>query len=74
MLEDTTFRYTDEFLLLGFMFVYSQALDQIFKSDFPAQGLTETGFGASSGAVPTVRVKDGQVHDPKARVLGTSMQ
>ena len=75
VLEDTTFRYTDvNFLLLGFMLeeIYGQALDQIFQSQiFQPWGLTETGFGPVPGAVPTVRgVKDGQVHDPKARVLG----
>lgn len=41
------------------------------RSNFPALGLGWDRFWASSGAVPTVRgVKDGQVHDPKARVLG----
>ena len=75
VLEDKTFRYTDvNFLLLGFMLeeIYGQSLDQIFQSQiFQPWGLTETGFGPVPGAVPTVRgVKDGQVHDPKARVLG----
>ena len=75
VLEDKNFRYTDvNFLLLGFMLeeIYGQSLDQIFQSQiFQPWGLTETGFGPVSGAVPTVRgVKDGQVHDPKARVLG----
>lgn len=75
VLEDKTFRYTDvNFLLLGFMFeeIYGQSLDQIFQSQiFQPWGLAETGFGPVSGAVPTVRgVQDGQVHDPKARVLG----
>ena len=75
VLKDKTFRYTDvNFLLLGFMLeeIYGQSLDQIFQSQiFLPWGLTETGFGPVPGAVPTVRgVKDGQVHDPKARVLG----
>lgn len=75
VLEDKTFRYTDvNFLLLGFMLeeIYGQSLDQIFQSQiFQPWGLTETGFGPVPVAVPTVRgVKDGQVHDPKARVLG----
>ena len=75
VLEDNTFRYTDvNFLLLGFMLeeIYGQTLDQIFQSQiFQTWGLTETGFGPVLGAVPTVRgVKDDQVHDPKARVLG----
>ena len=75
VLEDKTFRYTDvNFLLLGFMLeeIYGQALDQIFQSQiFQPWGLAETGFGPVLGAVPTVCcVKDGQVHDPKARVLG----
>ena len=75
VLEDKTFRYTDvNFLLLGFMLeeIYGQSLDQIFQSQiFQPWGLAETGFGPVPGAVPTVRgVKDGQVHDPKARVLG----
>ena len=75
VLEDKTFRYTDvNFLLLGFMLeaIYDQTLDQIFQSQiFQPWGLAETGFGPVPGAVPTVRgVQDGQVHDPKARVLG----
>ena len=75
VLEDKTFRYTDvNFLLLGFMLeeIYGQSLDQIFQSQiFQPWGLAETGFGPVPGAVPTVRgVQDGQVHDPKARVLG----
>ena len=74
VLEDKTFRYTDvNFLLLGFMLeeIYGQSLDQIFQSQiFQPWGLTETGFGPVPGAVLTVRgVQDGQVHDPKARVL-----
>lgn len=75
VLEDKTFRYTDvNFLLLGFMLeeIYGQSLDQIFQSQiFQPWSLAETGFGPVPGAVPTVRgVQDGQVHDPKARVLG----
>ena len=75
VLEGKTFRYTDvNFLLLGFMLeeIYGQSLDQIFQSQiFRPWGLAETGFGPVPGAVPTVRgVQDGQVHDPKARVLG----
>ena len=51
--------------------IYGQSLDQIFQSQiFQPWGLTETGFGPVPGAVPTVRgIQDGQVHDPKARVL-----
>ena len=75
VLEDKTFRYTDvNFLLLGFMLeeIYGQSLDQIFQSQiFQPWGLAKTSFGPVPGAVPTVRgVQDGQVHDPKARVLG----
>ena len=75
VLEDKIFRYTDvNFLLLGFMLeaIYGQSLNQIFQSQiFQPWGLAETGFGPVPGAVPTVRgVKDGLVHDPKARVLG----
>ena len=75
VLEDKTFRYTDvNFLLLGFMLeeIYGQSLDQIFQSQiFQPWGLAKTSFGPVPGAVLTVRgVQDGQVHDPKARVLG----
>ncbi len=50
--------------------IYGQALDQIFKMIFQPWGLTETGFGRSRSCATVRGVKDGQVHDPKARVLG----
>lgn len=73
--EDKTFLYTDiNFLLLGFMLekVLSQPLDQLFAERvFEPLGMTETSFGPRPEAVPTLKgVSDGQVHDPKARVLG----
>ena len=75
VLEDKSFRYTDvNFLLLGFMLeeVYGQALDQLFEEKiFKPWGMKQTSFGPVPRAVPTVRgVRGGQVHDPKARVLG----
>lgn len=75
VLEDKSFRYTDvNFLLLGFWLerVFGQDLDQIVeKQIFQPWQMTETSFGPVKAAVPTVRgVRGGQVHDPKARVLG----
>lgn len=72
---DKSFHYTDvNFLLLGFMLeeMLGDSLDQLFeKQIFQPFGMTETHFGPQPGAVPTVKaVTDGQVHDPKARVLG----
>lgn len=75
VLEDRSFRYTDvNFLLLGFMLenLYGQSLAEIFHQEiFEPWKMEETSFGPVDGAVPTVRgVPAGQVHDPKAKVLG----
>jgi CubicO group peptidase (beta-lactamase class C family) len=69
------FQYTDiNFILLGFMLesVCSQSLDQIFHDYiFQSFSMTQTGFGPVKGAVETISgIKDGRVHDPKAKVLG----
>lgn len=73
--EDKTFLYTDiNFLLLGFMLerVLNQPLPQIFAERvFQPFELSQTSFGPRPEAVPTVNGRaGGQVHDPKARVLG----
>lgn len=72
---DKSFHYTDvNFLLLGFMLeeMLDDSLDQLFAQEiFNPFGMTQTHFGPHPGAVPTVKgITDGQVHDPKARVLG----
>lgn len=72
---DCTFHYTDvNFLLLGFMLehICGKPLDALFKEEvFLPLGMKETSFGPRRNAVPTVKgLRDGQVHDPKARVLG----
>ncbi|MGT2934509.1 serine hydrolase domain-containing protein [Streptococcus castoreus] len=72
---DKTFHYTDvNFLLLGFMLeeLYGKSLDQLFQEIvFEPFGMKETSFGPRPEAVPTLKgLKDGCVHDPKAKVLG----
>lgn len=73
--DDKTFHYTDvNFLLLGFMLehLHGKSLDELFQEMvFTPFGMTETSFGPRPEAVPTVKgVLDGEVHDPKAKVLG----
>ena len=73
--EEKTFLYSDvNFLLLGFYLEerYGISLDQLFEERiFSLWDMKETSFGPRPGAVPTLeRQNDGQVHDPKARVLG----
>lgn len=73
--EDHSFHYTDlNVILLGFLLeeYYGAPLDQLFEEKiFGPWGMTHTSYGPVRGAVPTVKgIKDGQVHDPKARVLG----
>lgn len=74
--DDKSFFYTDiNFLLLGFLLeqLLEAPLDKIFQDRiFSPLQMTSTSFGPCLGAVPTQRgVVDGQVHDPKARLLGT---
>lgn len=69
------FLYSDvHFLLLGFLLekIFEQDLDQIIqKQVLELWGMTETNFGPVEHAVPTVRgVEAGNIHDPKARLLG----
>ena len=69
------FLYSDvHFLLLGFLLekIFNQDLDQIIqKQVLEPGGMTETKFGPVEHAVPTVRgVEAGNIHDPKARLLG----
>lgn len=73
--KETSFHYTDvNFLLLGFMLenVYGKSLASIFQEEiFSPWGMTQTSFGPVKEAVPTTPyVPTGQVHDPKAQVLG----
>lgn len=73
--DSTEFHYTDvNFILLGFMLerITGQSLDELFEERiFQPFGMTQTSFGPVEKAVPTLRgVKAGQVHDPKAKVLG----
>ncbi|EHI70897.1 serine hydrolase domain-containing protein [Streptococcus ictaluri] len=72
--EDQSFHYTDvNFLLLGFMLeeLFGQSLDHLFKERiFTPFGMSQTSFGPRREALPTRRgISDGQVHNPKARVL-----
>ncbi|AXQ77955.1 class A beta-lactamase-related serine hydrolase [Streptococcus chenjunshii] len=72
---DKRFKYTDiNFLLLGFMLekIYSQSLAHIFQKEvFSPFKMKQTSFGPVKNAVPTQKgVNDGQVHDPKAKILG----
>ena len=69
------FLYSDvHFLLLGFLLekIFEQDLDQIIEEQvLNPWGMTETKFGPVEHAVPTVRgVEAGNIHDPKARLLG----
>lgn len=73
--DDRSFHYTDvNFLLLGFMLeeYCGKSLDQLFQEQvFEPFGMTETSFGPRPEAVPTFKgIRDGRVHDPKAKVLG----
>lgn len=72
---EKNFLYTDiNFILLGLMLeeFFGQDLDTIFEERiFSRLGMLETSFGPRHGAVPTLKgVTDGEVHDPKAKVLG----
>lgn len=72
---DKSFKYTDiNFILLGFLLekCYKKSLDEIFDEQiFKPWKMSETSFGPRNEAVPTdFRLPIGQVHDPKARVLG----
>ncbi|MET3557014.1 CubicO group peptidase (beta-lactamase class C family) [Streptococcus rupicaprae] len=74
--DQTSFHYTDiNFILLGFLLeqVLGQSLDQIFRERvFIPWQMSATSFGPRREAVPTVAgVTDGEVHDPKAKVLGS---
>ena len=73
--EKRAFLYSDvHFLLLGFLLenYFEKNLDQILQEQvFDPWKMKETQFGPVSSAVPTVRgQKAGEVHDPKARLLG----
>lgn len=75
--DDKSFRYTDiNLILLGFLLeeLYQAPLDQLIEKEiFEPWQMVETSFGPRDGAVPTVQGQaTGIVHDPKARVLGTS--
>ncbi|MEY8463479.1 serine hydrolase domain-containing protein [Streptococcus merionis] len=72
---DKAFRYTDvNFILLGFLLesIFEESLEVIFREQvFEPWQMRQTQFGPVSGAVPTIAgALTGQVHDPKARVLG----
>lgn len=74
--DDRSFKYTDiNLILLGFLVetLYGKDLDKILEEEiFQPWQMDETTFGPVPGAVPTVKgIADGQVHDPKAKVLGT---
>ena len=69
------FLYSDvHFLLLGFLLekIFDQDLDQIIEEQvLEPWGMKETKFGPVEQAVPTVKgVEAGNIHDPKARLLG----
>ena len=73
--NQSAFLYSDvHFLLLGFLLekIFEQDLDQIIEEQvLNPWGMTETKFGPVEHAVPTVRgVEAGNIHDPKARLLG----
>ncbi|MDQ0222962.1 serine hydrolase domain-containing protein [Streptococcus moroccensis] len=73
--DQKMFHYTDiNFILLGFLLeeVFEKDLASIFAEQvFNPWQMSETGFGPVLGAVPTISgILDGQVHDPKAKVLG----
>ncbi|MGT2926110.1 serine hydrolase domain-containing protein [Streptococcus cuniculipharyngis] len=72
---DQTFHYTDvNFILLGLMLesLTGKSLDRLFQEEiFDPWQMTHTSFGPIPGAVPTLKgITDGQVHDPKAKILG----
>ena len=73
--SQAAFLYSDvHFLLLGFLLekIFDQDLDQIIqKQVLEPWEMKETMFGPVEHAVPTVRgVEAGNIHDPKARLLG----
>ncbi|MFC3928578.1 serine hydrolase domain-containing protein [Streptococcus caprae] len=77
--DDKGFHYTDiNFILLGFLLEkllgqpLDQPLDVLFDERiFQKWGMAKTSFGPRLEAVPTVKgITTGQVHDPKAKVLG----
>lgn len=72
--DERNFRYSDvNFLILGFMLeeMFGKSLDSLFQENiFTPLLMSQTSFGPILGAVPTVKGQnDGQVHDPKAKVL-----
>ncbi|KXT77977.1 serine hydrolase domain-containing protein [Streptococcus sp. DD13] len=73
--DQKDFHYTDlNLILLGFMLEERLGADLAVlfqRYIFQPWGMTETSFGPIVGAVPTRKgQRDGQVHDPKAQVLG----
>lgn len=73
---DKSFHYSDvNFILLGFMIeaYFGQPLsDSLAQTVFASFKMTQTGFVAPSHTVPTAwNLPKGQVHDPKAQVLGS---
>ncbi|MDR1606308.1 MAG: beta-lactamase family protein [Streptococcaceae bacterium] len=73
--SDKSFHYSDvNFILLGFMLeaIYGQDLaDVIQMRVLTPFKMSQTGFVAPAHTVPTAwDLPKGQVHDPKARVLG----
>ncbi|TCD45560.1 serine hydrolase [Streptococcus sp. X16XC17] len=73
--DDKGFQYTDiNLILLGFLveYLFGKDLDQVLEEEiFQPWQMAETSFGPVPGAVPTIKgISDGQVHDPKAKVLG----
>ena len=73
--SQAAFLYSDvHFLLLGFLLekIFDQDLDQIIqKQVLEPWEMKETMVGPVERAVPTVRgVEAGNIHDPKARLLG----
>lgn len=72
--DDKSFLYSDvNIILLGFWLedYFGQSLSQIFEGKiFKPWQMTQTSFGPVAEAVPTLEGQtDGQVHDPKAKVL-----
>ncbi|MFV0556324.1 MAG: serine hydrolase domain-containing protein [Lactovum sp.] len=72
--EQKEFNYSDvNFILLGFLLEYQskKSLSELSQELFQSMGMSETGYGPVKNAVPMVYNQEiGQVHDPKARVLG----
>ncbi|AYB01630.1 serine hydrolase [Streptococcus iniae] len=74
--DDKGFHYTDvNFILLGFMLekFLGKDLNVLLKDlVFDPFGMDKTAFGPCQDAVPTLKgCLDGNVHDPKAKVLGS---